>query len=151
MERDFEATEVHIFRLMGALRRRMARDLARYGLTFPQFMALQSLEKAEGPCRMGPLAALALQSLPAMTGIVDRLEEKGLVERRRDPEDRRSVIVVLTERGKDVLSRIRADRRRTLEEIFKKLTPEEIKALNAIMEKIIHALEAAEPDIPATE
>ncbi len=144
MSGEVETTSAYIFRFMGALKRRFARDLARYGLTFPQFLALLSLEKAEGPCRMGFLATSALQSLPSMTGIVDRLEEKGLVERRRNPQDRRSIVVSLTEKGEKLLSQIKADRQRTVDEIFRKLTPEELTTLNSILEKLIRALETGD-------
>jgi DNA-binding MarR family transcriptional regulator len=144
---ELEALGMKFLRLMGALRVRFARDLARYGLTLPQFMALLSLEKVEGLCRMGPLALSALQSLPSMTGVVDRLEEKGLVERQRDPKDRRSVVVILTKKGESLLSQIKAERNRTLQEILKGLSPEEVASLNSILEKLIQALESAEKEV----
>ncbi len=145
--KELETLGMNVLRLMGALRMRFNRDLARYGLTLPQFMALLSLEKGEGFCRMGPLAISALQSLPSMTGVVDRLEEKGLVERQRDPKDRRSVVVILTEKGESLLSQIKAERNRTLQEILKGLSPEEIASLNSILEKLIQALESGEREV----
>lgn len=144
MEYELEALGMRLFHLMGALRMRFTRDLARYGLTFPQFMALLSLEKAEGPCRMGPLAAATLQSLPSMTGIVDRLLERGLVERRRDPEDRRSVVVSLTEAGEQLLRQIKADRRHTVEQVLGHLSPEDRAQLCALLDRMIEVLESGQ-------
>ncbi|MCX7681611.1 MAG: MarR family transcriptional regulator [Anaerolineae bacterium] len=141
---ELEALAMRFFRLMRALRQHFARDLARHGLTFPQFMALLSLEKAEGPCRMGPLAAATLQSLPSMTGIVDRLVERGLVERRRDLHDRRSVVVSLTETGVQLLHQIKAERHRKLEQVLSTLSAEERTHLHAAVDRIIEALESGE-------
>jgi DNA-binding MarR family transcriptional regulator len=134
---------LHLLRLMGALRARFARDLARYGLTFPQFLALCSLQHAEGQTlRMGDLAAATHQSAASMTGIVDRLLEGGLVERRRDPEDRRSVVVALTQEGARVLEQVRADRRQTLEQLLRLLSPEDRAQLHAILDKLLEGVEA---------
>lgn len=143
-EDELEALTMRFFRLMGALRQHFARDLARHGLTFPQFMTLLSLEKAEGPCRMGPLAAATLQSLPSMTGIVDRLLERGLVERRRDLHDRRSVVVALTEKGAQLLRQIKAERRHAMEQVLSNLSPEERARLRAALDRIIEALESGQ-------
>ncbi|MGB9872328.1 MAG: MarR family winged helix-turn-helix transcriptional regulator [Anaerolineae bacterium] len=134
---------LHLLRLMGALRARFARDLACYGLTFPQFLALCSLQHAEGQTlRMGDLAAATHQSAASMTGIVDRLLEGRLVERRRDPEDRRSVVVALTQEGARVLEQVRADRRQTLEQLLRLLSPEDRAQLHAILDKLLEGVEA---------
>lgn len=144
MGNELESTGMQFLQLIGALKLKFARDLTRYGVTFPQFMVLMALEKAQQSCRMGPLASFTLQSLPAVTGIVDRLEERGLVQRQRDPHDRRSVVVCLTEKGKTLLSQIKAERQQTLEEIFKVLTPEERAFLNSVLEKLTRVLETPE-------
>lgn len=144
MGNELEFTGVQFLRLIGALKLKLARDLARYGITFPQFMVLIALERTQESSRMGPLASSTLQSLPAMTGIVDRLEERGLVQRQRDPNDRRSVVVCLTEKGKALLSQIKTERQQALEEIFRVLTPEERVFLNSVLEKLTRALETSE-------
>ena len=137
--------EIRFFRLLGALRARFKRELAHYGLTFPQFMTLLSLERAEGPCRMGPLANAALQSLPSMTGIVDRLVERGLVERRRDPKDRRSVVVSLTDEGRQLLRKLKDERLRTVSRLLEALPAEDLERLRIILDHMLQALEAEEP------
>lgn len=134
---------LRLLRLMGALRARFARDLARHGLTFPQFLALCSLEHAEGHAlRMGDLAAATHQSAASMTGIVDRLLEGGLVERRPDPADRRSVVVALTEAGARMLARVRADRQHTMEQLLRRLSADERAQLHAILDKLMEGIEA---------
>ena len=143
-ENSLDILEMRIIHLMRSLHVRFARDLGRHGLTFPQFMVLLSLKRTDKPCRMGPLAEATMQSAASMTTIVDRLLERGLVERRRDPEDRRSVVVSLTEAGKEVLHRVKADRRHTVKRVLAQLAPEERSRLLEILDKMIRLLEETE-------
>lgn len=138
---ELEALGMRIFETLGAMRLRFARDLGRYGLTFPQFMALLSLERADGPCRMGPLAAATLQSSACMTGIVDRLLERGLVERQRDARDRRSVVVSLTPAGQQLLAQIKADQRHTVQQVLGCLSPEDRARLATLLGRLIGIIE----------
>jgi len=70
------------------------------GETTPsQIAVLFNLKDQNGPMRMSDLAKKMSSSLPAMTGIVSRLVEKGMVERGDDPSDRRVVTVRLTSQG----------------------------------------------------
>jgi DNA-binding MarR family transcriptional regulator len=142
-EEELAVLSALIPRLAGAFRRFMARDLAGYGLTPPQFMALMALDSAAGCTRMGILAEEARQSSAAMTGIVDRLCERGLVERRRDPADRRSVVVRLTASGEQLLRRIHEERQERVREFLLRLSPEQRRGLREVMEALIHALESA--------
>lgn len=142
LETDVEALETRILRLVETLRRSFARDLAHFGLTFPQFITLCFLERAEGKAhRIGALAAATLQSAASMTGIVDRLTERGLVERQRDAKDRRSVVVGLTEEGERLLYRIREERRRGLERLLHHLSDEERAQLSDILDKLLRGME----------
>ncbi len=143
---NLETLEQQVFRLTEALRRRFARHLARHGLTPPQFITLCSLDRCEGKSsRMGPLAAAAFQSAASMTGIVDRLLERGLARREQDPQDRRSVIVVLTEEGERLIHRIREERRRDMLHLLQRLPAEDQAQLSGILGKL---LEGIEEDFP---
>jgi MarR family transcriptional regulator, lower aerobic nicotinate degradation pathway regulator len=75
-----------------------ASDLARDGVSAAQISVLMKL-RLYGDLSISGLAALMGLGLPNVTGIVDRLEERGLVERLRDPDDRRVVHVRLTVAG----------------------------------------------------
>ncbi|HEY76378.1 MAG TPA: MarR family transcriptional regulator [Thermoflexia bacterium] len=143
-ESSLDALEMRIFHLMRVLRRRFAQDLSRHGLTFPQFMTLLSLERSGESCRMGPLAEATMQSAASMTAIVDRLLERGLVKRRRHPQDRRSVVVSLTEAGREMIHRVRADRRHAVKQVLAQLGPEEQARLLETLDKMIHFLEETE-------
>ena len=76
--------------------------LVNYGLTAPQLLTLQELDRLQ-PTPVGTLAAAVHISQATMTGILDRLEQRALVERTRDVQDRRSVTVTLTREGKKFL------------------------------------------------
>ena len=68
-----------------------------------------------------------------LVGFLDELEERGLVERRRDPDDRRRHIVRLTPEGKRALGRLRALARRLDNEFFAALDEDERAALHALL------------------
>ena len=98
----------------------LTRQLHSYGLdewesldmTVPQIRTLVLLERA-GPLRMGNIASYLGRALSATTTVVDRLVEKGLVDRAWDPSDRRVVICRLTDEGKQGMEqfwRIRSER-----------------------------------------
>jgi DNA-binding MarR family transcriptional regulator len=67
--------------------------------------------------------------------MVDRLSERGLVERTRDPKDRRRTLVQLTEEGRRLQNSIREPGQQLYDEIFDVLTDEERQILRAILRK----------------
>ncbi len=69
-----------------------------YGLTGPQSEALRILEN-EGPLSSAALSRKLYVTPSNVTGIIDRLEKKGLVERIRKPKDRRVSLISLTDKG----------------------------------------------------
>ena len=73
-------------------------------MTIPQIKTLVLLERV-GPLRMGNIAIYLGRALSATTTVMDRLVEKGLVDRVSDPNDRRVVICQLTEAGEQAIKR----------------------------------------------
>ena len=69
----------------------------------PQFKTLSLL--AQGPARMGNIAAYLSTSLSSATSMIDRLVEKNLVERAADTSDRRVVTCQLTAKGTEEMDR----------------------------------------------
>ncbi len=112
---------------------------AETGLSFPQSFALQQLNPEGRPESMRALAQCLQVDPSAITGLVDRLEAKGLVERQPDPEDRRVKALVLTPRGK----RVRSHLRRIVEEPPASLSRIDEKRLRVVRD-VLAALAEAE-------
>jgi DNA-binding MarR family transcriptional regulator len=123
--KDVEDLEAITVRLGWITRRRLDQELEQYHLTVPQLVALRCIQENEQGCNMSELAESARQVSATMTGIIDRLVDRGLVERTRDPRDRRSLRVVLTPQGKELLEKVSAHKRAWLREFFQTLSPEE--------------------------
>jgi DNA-binding MarR family transcriptional regulator len=104
------------------------------GLQRQQFWVLGAL--AHGPRRMSDLAECAGTSQASLTGIVDRLEERELVERVRTAEDRRVVEVALTTRGREQMDRSNAAMLGRIAEVVEPLSTAERRQFLALLRKI---------------
>jgi len=98
------------------------------GLSMTAAATLASLERL-GPQRLTLLAAREGVTQPAMTQLISRLEESGLVRRDASPEDGRVVLVVITDEGRATLARRRAVRTERLTGIITQLGPAHRAAL----------------------
>ncbi len=85
------------------------------------------LLECDGPLPMSRLAEALDVSLPGVTGIVDRMAEHGLVERTRDEDDRRLVLVNSTAAGRATVEEIDLVRRRQLSALLERLTPDQLE------------------------
>ena len=86
--------------------KRFWRELSDHQLTPAQFQTLVAIKEHDTGCTMRHLATETNQVSATMTGIVDRLVEHGLVERKRNAQDRRTVLVYLTPKGKEKLETV---------------------------------------------
>jgi DNA-binding MarR family transcriptional regulator len=80
------------------------RAMRETGLTGPQLWAIKVIA-GHGPIRVSDLARRLYLHNATVVGIIDRLEAQGLARRTRSQEDRRVVMVDLTEQGKDLVAR----------------------------------------------
>jgi DNA-binding MarR family transcriptional regulator len=95
---------LHVQRAARALGRRFDEALRPFGLTNGQFSILMSLNRPEPP-PMGPVASLLAMDRTTLTAALKPLERRGLVKVSQDPSDRRSRILALTAKGKNLLAR----------------------------------------------
>jgi DNA-binding MarR family transcriptional regulator len=109
----------------------------RHSLSLVHLNVLTALE-AEGPLSMRRLAEAMDVSDASATGIVDRMEKRGLVERRHGTVDRRVVLVHPTKAGEHIFRDMAAHRRSMLGRVLAELTEEEMAALLLGM-RAIHA------------
>jgi DNA-binding MarR family transcriptional regulator len=87
------------------MRRRFDERARKSGATGPQWRTLKILERHEG-LNQGQIAELLEVEPITCCRMIDRLEEAGLVERRRDPADRRAWRIYLTEKAHPVLAEL---------------------------------------------
>ncbi len=106
----------------------------------------------EGPLPMNRLAELLDVSQASATGIVDRMEQRGLVARERDTDDRRVVRVCLSAQGEELLAGIAAERRVKLARLLDTLPEDDAGALLQGLRAMRRAREALHqqpsPDAP---
>jgi DNA-binding MarR family transcriptional regulator len=107
------------------------------GIPMRWYDVLVQLEESPEGIPMNALADRILYSKSGFTRVVDRMEEAGLVRRVRPEHDRRTILVVLTENGRDTMERARRYHRDGIERHFSQhLSDNEIKALARALEKV---------------
>ena len=119
--------------------RRLSTKLAAHNVTPPQWGVLVALWEQDG-LSLSELAKRSFFDGPTMTGIVDRLEKAGLVERRRDSTDRRVISVYLTDEGRKLQSTLPLLSDEANEEAVAGLTPEQVRQFTETLRKVIENL-----------
>ena len=119
------------------IRDRTEKALGSSGLTLPQYNVLRILRGArpDGHPRC-EIANRMLDRAPDVTRILDRLEEKKLVERQRDRVDRRQSVARITPRGMSLLEQVDPEIKAMTADLAKRLGAEECRELSRICELI---------------
>jgi DNA-binding MarR family transcriptional regulator len=107
-----------------------------HGLSLPQLYLLGVLKKGGGILTTGEIGRGMVKASQTITGLVDRLEEPGLVERVFDRRDRRKTWVRMTEQGERKLAEAFPVANRLAEELSSVLTDQELQDLEAKLEKL---------------
>jgi DNA-binding MarR family transcriptional regulator len=148
---DLDLTVEGIVDRIGGINRRIKwmheETLDQLGLNVTDWHTLTSLHWAGKPYRrkVGELARHAELTSGAMTSRLDALEADGLVRRLRDPDDRRSVLVELTGKGRETHEKamgIQAQKEALLAEA---LTEREKEQLNSLLRRVMITLEDRYP------
>jgi len=107
------------------------------GIAMRWYDVLVQLEEAPDGIAMNALAERILYSKSGFTRVVDRMEEAGLVRRVRPESDRRSILVVLTDEGRETMTVARRHHRDGIERHFAgHLTDADVQALTRALEKV---------------
>ena len=115
---------VVLARAHNAVESHLLADVARHGLTLTEFAILEVLYH-KGPLLLGEVQRRILVSSGGVTYLVDRLEKKGLVERRECAGDRRARYAALTEAGEALIREIFPQHARCIERVLSGLDAEE--------------------------
>lgn len=110
-------------------------DIRQHGLTSSQFDVIATLGNTSGMI-FNKLAEKTLTTKGELTGIIDRLEKKGLVRREVPPEDRRSFLAVLTPEGERVFEETFPAHITHLKQRFATLERQELEQIRVALEKI---------------
>lgn len=128
-----------ISRLSRIMEATMEADYAQFGLSGPDFDVLATLRRGGAPYELTPtqLYRASMLSSGAMTNRLDRLEQKFLIARRPDPEDRRGIRVSLTPRGLSVVDAALVSHVACEERMLIGLTPDDRRSLESLLRALL--------------
>ena len=143
---DGQMGVLRIIRIANYWERRLGQISAAYGLKIGQFNVLTALRRLD-PQPLAPkdLMKTTLFSSGALTPILDKLEEKGLITRLPDPHDRRGTLAAMTDKGREIIDAAINDRVRENLDLASTLTKPERDALSELTRKLLVSLEFGFP------
>jgi DNA-binding MarR family transcriptional regulator len=115
----------------------------RFGLNRGEVGVLSALRIAGPPNRLSPTRLFKglMLSSAGITSRLDRLENRGLVRRTRDPNDRRGVLVELTDEGARILDEAVTANTASERELLADLSADQLATLAGLLKKLLAALE----------
>jgi DNA-binding MarR family transcriptional regulator len=126
---------------MGELKCITSERLVRQGISMSQLHVMHLLE-GHGEMPMSRLAEMLDVSFSNATGLIDRVEERGLVERTRVATDRRMVMVQLTPAGRQMLDEFETLREGILRRVLDQLDPKQLAGVATAMRDLREAVAA---------
>lgn len=126
---------LNILRTADQFENRVGRLFREYDLTPSQYNVLRILRGEGKPLSCLEIVERMLQVVPAMTGLLDRLEKMELVSRERCTQDRRVVYVDLTTKGKDLVSKLDQPLQALNQKLLGHLSSAELKEISRLLEK----------------
>lgn len=135
----FETPEIeavlNIMRTSDQFENRFGKLFREYGLTSSQYNVLRILRGEGKPMPCLEIADRMVQVVPAITGLIDRLEKQELVRRERSAEDRRVIYITLTRKAINLLAEIDKPDIDLHKQLIGHLTKKELKELNRLLVK----------------
>ncbi len=135
---------------IGGLHRRLKRTLdetlAEFGLDLTEYRAMSHLSQEGEPYRSSPskLARRMELTSGSVTNRLDRLERAGFVRRLPDPDDRRGIVIELTDKGRETYTRAVGVQAKKEELVASALTEREKRQLNALLRRLMVEFERRE-------
>lgn len=141
---------LNIVKTADQIQNRIGKLFRDFGLTSSQYNLL-SIVRGEGkpmPCL--EIANRMIQAVPAMTGLIDRLESQDLVKRTRCKVDRRIIYIDLTPKALNLLKSIDKPLEHAYLELLGHMTRDELASLSQLLEKARHRPDQTKPDSELT-
>jgi DNA-binding MarR family transcriptional regulator len=148
-KRPFESLEeeaaLNIVRTSDQMHIRFTRLLREFGLTSPtQYNILRILRGEGKPLPILEIASRTVTVVPGITGLIDRLERAGFVNRLRCEKDRRVIYVALTDEGSKILADLDEPLLALHHKLMGHLSQSEMKELSRLLEKLREPWTASE-------
>jgi MarR family transcriptional repressor of mepA len=125
---------------------RMNQKVAEYDLTSTQSLVLGYLVRSEGPLFQKDIEKRFNMKHPTVTGIIQRLEDKGFIECSVDEKDRRYKVLRPTQKSLDFHRRTTMALAQTNDELSAALSDEEVQALQALLDQLLEGAGLPHPD-----
>jgi DNA-binding MarR family transcriptional regulator len=144
---DIDVSPIGIIGRISRLSRVVEKELepvfAQFGLNHWSYDMLATLRRAGPPYQLSPTALFRSMMVTSgtMTNRIDRLAEKGLVRRITDPEDRRGILVELTDQGRELIDVALISHVANEARLLQPLSKEEQSTLAALLRKWLSSLE----------
>ncbi len=135
-----EEALLNIMRTSDQMENRIGKTFRDFGLTASQYNVLRILRGAGEPLPALEIASRLIQVVPAITGLVDRLEKQNLVVRKRCTEDRRVVYVEITKKALKIVDSLDQPLAKIQEELLGHMNQKELKELIRLLEKARESL-----------
>ncbi|MDX2238927.1 MAG: MarR family transcriptional regulator [Hyphomonadaceae bacterium] len=121
----------------------VGRVLRGHGLAFTEFQAMAALVLSGPPYEANPnaIASFNLLTSGGLANLLGRMEREGLIERRTNPDDRRGVIVRLTESGLEHFDAAVLEENRVEHDMLAALSPEERQVLSLLLRKLLLSID----------
>jgi DNA-binding MarR family transcriptional regulator len=135
-----------VSRLSRLIDKRLGQNFGEHGLQDWMYDVLATLRRGGPPHQLtaGDLVAQTMVTTGAMTNRIDRLEALGYVER-RSGDDRRTVIVALTDAGRAKVDEVSTSHMATERELLAALTPKQQDQLAALLRTVLLSLDDTPP------
>lgn len=137
----------HLRRIFKSIQEYSRQVLERYGVTGPQLWTLRTLHE-EGPLTLRGLSDRMFLDPSTAHGVVDRLEARGLLTRRRSEEDQRTVRIALTSKGRELVRRAPLPAQGRLLHALLSRPKDEVIRLHAALTRLVEFMEVG--DLKAT-
>ena len=139
-----ETSLIEIGETAHALRRAFDRRASGLGVTRAQWRVLVKVSRKPGLRQVEIADMLDIEPI-TLCRIIDRLEESGLIVRRRDPADRRAWLLDLTPKAEPLIAKLRAIANELVAQAFAGLDDEEVTRLRAMLAKIRENVAVRDP------
>lgn len=138
MDRETRAA-LHLWialsRALGSIEERLCEQVESHGLTLTEFAVLEALLH-KGALPIGEIGDRVLLASSSMTYVIDKLEDRGLLRRRRSEEDRRALLAELTPEGREKIDTAFPEHAALIRDLTSELTMEEKRRTASVLKRL---------------